>query len=110
MWAYVRAEVMAKVDLKLDWCSHAAAKYAVEHWHYSKTMPKSKLVKIGVWENAIFIGAVVFGVGATSDLVKRYALRMEEGCELVRVALSAHCSPVSRIISIFIKMLKPSFP
>ena len=23
-----------KPVLKLDWCSHAAAKYAVEHWHY----------------------------------------------------------------------------
>jgi hypothetical protein len=27
----------SKPVLKLDWCSHAAAKYAVEHWHYSGT-------------------------------------------------------------------------
>ena len=43
------------MNLHLDWCSHKAAKYAVEHWHYSKRMPKSKLVKIGVWENNVFV-------------------------------------------------------
>lgn len=100
---------MNKADLKLDWCSFAAAKYAVEHWHYSKTMPKSKIDKLGVWENGNFIGAVLFSVGATSDLVKRYGLKMTEGCELTRVALAAHVSSVSRIVSIAIRLLaKPS--
>lgn len=96
-------------ELKLDWCSHEAAKYAVEHWHYSKRMPKSKLAKIGVWENNKFIGAVIFGVGATSDLVKKYKLQHYEGCELVRVALTSHISHVSRINSIALKMLKKEF-
>jgi hypothetical protein len=58
--------------LYLDWCSHEAAKFAVEHWHYSKVIPKSKLAKIGVWEDGTFIGAIIFGVGATADLVKAY--------------------------------------
>lgn len=97
---------MSKVELKLDWCSHEAAKYAVEKWHYSHTMPKSKLVKIGVWEESKFIGAVVFGVGATGDLVKSYGLKSTQGCELVRVALYKHQTPVTRILSIAIKMLK----
>ena len=101
---------MTKPVLKLDWCSHEAAKYAVEKWHYSKRMPKSKLAKIGVWEDGRFIGAVIFGVGATSDLVKRYGLRAIEGCELVRVALTAHVSPVSRILAISLKILCKSFP
>lgn len=69
-------------------------------------MPKSKLVKIGVWEDNKFIGAVVFGVGATSDLVKSYGLKSTQGCELVRVALYKHQTPVTRILSIAIKMLK----
>lgn len=99
---------MNKVDLKLDWCSHDAAKYAVEKWHYSRCMPKSKLVKIGVWENNIFVGVVIFGVGATADLVKSYGLASTEGCELVRVALSKHQSPTSRIIAIAIKLLRKS--
>ena len=95
-----------KPTLKLDWCSHEAAKWAVEHWHYSGCMPKSKLAKVGVWEDGRFIGAVIFGVGATSDLVKGYGLKPTEGCELVRVALTTHETPVSRIVSIALKMLK----
>jgi hypothetical protein len=95
-----------KPVLKLDWCSYEAAKYAVEHWHYSGCMPKSKLAKIGVWESDKFIGAVIFGVGATSDLVKSYGLESTQGCELVRVALFNHQNTVSKIISICLKMLK----
>ena len=39
-----------KTILKLDWCSHDAALYAVKHWHYSKSLPCSKTARIGVWE------------------------------------------------------------
>ncbi len=98
------------MSLRLDWCSYEAAKYACEKWHYSKCVPKSKLVKIGVWENEIFIGSVIFGVGATHDLVKQYGLDAIEGCELVRVALNKHEYPVTKIISISIKMLKRANP
>lgn len=104
------ADMSSRPELRLDWCSHEAAKYAVEKWHYSKRMPKSKLAKIGVWENKVFVGVVIFGVGATSDLVKRYGLSDIEGCELVRVALRSHDSEVSRIIAIALKMIRKSFP
>lgn len=96
---------MSKADLKLDWCSHAAAKYAVEHWHYSKRMPKSKLAKIGVWEDSRFVGAVVFGVGATSGLVNPYGLHKTQGCELVRIALTVHRTPVTRIVAVAVRLL-----
>lgn len=99
-----------KPTLKLDWCSHEAAKYAVEHWHYSRCMPKSKLAKIGVWEDGKFIGAVIFGVGATADLVKSYGLESTQGCELVRVALTNHKSQVSKIVSVALKILKREMP
>lgn len=101
---------MGKVELRIDWATHEAAKYACEHWHYSKCIPKSKIAKIGVWESNIFIGVVLFGVGATSDLVKRYGLMPNEGCELVRVALRQHKTPVSRIVSIALKFLRDTFP
>lgn len=97
---------MAKVDLKLDWCSHAAAKYAVEKWHYSKTMPLGKLVKVGVWESNSFIGVILFARGNTPHLGASYGLTQIEVCELVRVALTAHITPVSRLITIALKMLK----
>lgn len=99
-----------RVHLQLDWCSHDAAKFAVEHWHYSHRMPKSKLAKIGVWENSKFIGTVIFGVGATAELVKRFGLTPQEGCELVRIALTKHQTPVSRIIAIALKMVTREFP
>ena len=100
----------SKSILKLDWCSHEAAKYAVMNWHYSKTMPVGKLVKIGVWENDKFVGAVIFGRGASPSLFKQFELKQTEGCELVRVALNNHKTPVSRIIRVAIKLLKKTSP
>jgi len=99
-----------KPQLKLDWCSHEAAKYAVEHWHYSKSMPAGKTTKVGVWEDGKFIGCIIFGWGTIKHLVGPYGLSMTEGCELTRVALNAHVTPVSRILSIAIKMLKKQSP
>ncbi len=100
----------SKPVLKIDWATHEAAKFACENWHYSKCIPKSKLAKIGVWEDGKFIGVVIFGVGATSDLVKQYGLQMQQGCELVRVALTKHKTQVSRIVSIALKFVKSQFP
>jgi len=100
----------SKPVLKIDWATHEAAKYACTNWHYSKCIPKSKLAKIGVWEDGRFIGVVIFGVGATADLVKQYGLKMEQGCELVRVALTKHKSAVTRIVSISLMMLRKQFP
>src|SRR5690349_20526593 len=97
-------------DLKLDWVSHEAAKYSVENWHYSKSLPPQPHVRVGVWENGTFIGVVLFSRGASSNLLKPYGLKMSEGCELTRVALNSHTAPVSRIISIAIKFLKRRSP
>lgn len=94
------------VDLKIDWATHEAAKYACENWHYSKCLPVGKLVKVGAWEAGQFIGAVIFGRGATPNLLKPYGLKQTEGCELVRVALTKHKTPVSKIMAIAIKFLK----
>lgn len=100
---------MSSPNLKIDWATHEAAKFACVNWHYSHVIPKSKLAKFGVWEDDKFIGAVIYGVGATADLVKAYGLESIEGCELVRVALTNHKTPVSRIIAITLKLLKTTF-
>ena len=101
---------MNKVELKMDWASHDAAKYACEKWHYSGCIPKSKLVKVGAWENGKFIGVVIFGMGATPNLCRPYKLNMDQACELVRIALTTHKTPVSKIMGIAIKFLKKSNP
>lgn len=96
--------------LRLDWCSHEAAKYAVEHWHYSGKLPVGKTVKVGAWEDDRFIGCVLFARGANCNLLKPYGLQQTEGAELARVALSEHRTPVSRIIRIALGMLKKQSP
>lgn len=99
-----------KVDLKLNWCSHKAAKYAVENWHYSKRMPVGKLVKIGVWENGNFIGVVIYGMGNNLHIGDFLGLEKSQICELVRVALTEHKSEVTKIVSISLKLLKKQSP
>jgi len=94
------------MSLRLDWATHQAAKFACENWHYSKSLPVPPLVKIGVWEENAFIGVVIFSRGANNNLLKPYGLTHYQGCELTRVALKKHKSPVSKIISIAIKLLK----
>lgn len=96
--------------LNLDWCSYEAARYAVERWHYSRAMPTPPLVKIGVWEAGRFIGCVLFGRGATQNLGSPYGLNTLEVCELVRIALREHTTPVSRIVRLALRMLARRSP
>jgi hypothetical protein len=98
------------MNLRLDWCSYDAAKYACEHWHYSGTIPTGKCNYVGVWEDGEFIGAIIFGLGASASLCKPYGLGVFEVCELVRVALRKHQTPVTRMIAIAIKMLRKKNP
>ena len=101
---------MSKTDLRIDWATHEAAKYAVENWHYSRVLPVPPLVKIGVWEYEKFIGAVIFSRGANNNLLKPFGLSQVEGCELTRVALTKHTSPVSRVVRLAIEFLKRNSP
>ncbi|BDZ68581.1 hypothetical protein [Methanobacterium ferruginis] len=98
------------VDLKVDFCSYEAAKHAVLHWHYSRSMPAGKLVKIGAWENGKFIGCVLFGRGANNHIGNPYNLKQNEVCELVRIALKNHQTNVTKIVSKSLKLLKKTNP
>jgi hypothetical protein len=98
------------MSLRLDWCSHEAAKYAVEKWHYSQSLPAPPLVKVGVWEYDKFIGCVLFSRGANNNIGSSYNLLQTEIAELTRVALASHVAPVSRIGAIAIKMLRSLAP
>lgn len=102
--------LVAKHELKIDWASHEAAKYACTNWHYSKCLPIGKLVKVGVWENEKYIGCVIYSRGTAKDLGTKYGLTQGECVELTRVALKSHEAPVSQILAISLKMLKKSNP
>jgi len=97
-------------ELRLDWCSYDAAKYACEQWHYSGCMPAGQTLKIGVWEGDTFTGVVIFSRGAAPNIGSPYDLSQTEVCELTRIALDDHETPVSRIISISLSLLKRRCP
>ncbi len=79
-------------------------------WHYSKRLPTGKANCIGVWEEDKFIGAVIFSLGASPYLGKRWKLPQQSVCELTRVALTAHRAPVSRIIAIAVRLVRRRNP
>ena len=91
-------------------CSHKAAKFAVEHWHYSERMPAGKLVRFGVWESGEFVGVVLFGRGAAIHIGSPYELDQTEVCELVRVAMRGHAVSVSRVVALSLRQLKREQP
>ena len=99
---------MGKAELRIDWATHEAAKYACENWHYSGCLPVGKLVKVGAWESGKFIGVMLFGRGANHNMPKPYGLKQDECVELTRVALTKHDTPVSKIMSLAMKFLKKS--
>jgi hypothetical protein len=80
-------------------------------WHYSRKMPKCKLVKIGVWEDGRFVGAVIYGLGANRHLASPFGLEPTEVCELVRVALGpGRRYPTSQVVAISLKLLRRQSP
>lgn len=91
-------------------CSQAAATHAVTRWHYSRTMPAGKLVRYGVWESDRYVGAVLFGWGASPYLGREYGLDQTQVCELVRVALRDHLTPVSQIVAVALRALSTANP
>lgn len=98
-------------DLRLDFCSHEAARHAVMRWHYSRKMPKAKLVKVGVWEDGRFVGAIVYGLGANRHLARPFGLKDTRAVELVRVALApGRQHPTSKCVAISLRMLRRQSP
>lgn len=87
-----------------------AARYAVEHWHYSRRMPVGAGQAYGVWEHDRYIGCVLFGRGASPHLGTRYGLSPYEVVELTRVALRGHETPVSRVVMLAVARLRASSP
>jgi len=98
------------MNLRLDWCSYNAAKWACEHYHYARRMVTGKTLKIGVWEDDNFIGCVIYGRGANNNALKKYGLDITEGGELMRVALKQHKASVTKILSISRKLLLKNSP
>lgn len=91
-------------------CEYGAARIAVERWHYSHVLPVGRLITFGVWEDGAFVGAVVYGRGSSAPLYKSWGLSQTEMCELVRVALTTHATPVSQIVAYTLRVLRETNP
>lgn len=91
-------------------CDHKAAKFAVEHWHYSRSMPTLPVIKLGCWENSLFIGAILFSRGANKNLGSFAGLTQYEVCELTRIALNKHIVNVTQLLKLGIAKLKVLTP
>lgn len=98
------------MTIEVNFCDRAAALYAVEKWHYSRTLPTDPLFRLGVWEDGRFIGAVVFSRGNTQRLGSPYGAGMSETCELSRVALDEHETPTTQILAEALRVLKERNP
>lgn len=97
-------------ELTVGWASVEATRIACLRWHYAEVMPTGKLVKIGAWEDGEFVGVVIFSRGASPFLGKRWDLDHTELCELTRVALREHRTPVTQIVAQGLRMLKETNP
>lgn len=91
-------------------CSHFMAKQAVGRWHYSRRLPSGEVHRFGVWESGVFIGVVLFGNGAAPRIADPFGLKQSEVMEMVRVALTSHQNPVTRIVAVAIRQLRHAFP
>jgi len=98
------------MSLRLDFCSREAAAFAVRAFHYSHSLGAGRLVCVGAWEAGAFVGAVIFGRGASSEIGSPFGLNQSEVCELVRVALGPHTAPTSRIVSVAVRLLRRLCP
>lgn len=99
-----------RAELRVDWADNKAAAFACTRWHYSKTFPPGTNNVLGVWEDGAFIGVVVFARGASRNLGERFGLEQTDCCELVRIALRAHQTPVTRILKFALRLLKQRNP
>jgi hypothetical protein len=97
-------------DFHCHWCSHAAGLFACRRWHYSRSLPAGKSVKVGCRESGRFIGVVIFSRGNTPHIGAPFGLPQDQVVELTRVALGVHDSPTSRIVAVALRLLRKQSP
>jgi hypothetical protein len=73
-------------------------------------MPSGRLVTIGAWEAGAFIGAVVFGRGASNGIGSPFKLEQSQVVELCRVALGPHQVPTSKVVALAVRLLRRQSP
>jgi hypothetical protein len=101
---------VSRPDLRLDFVGRDAVAFACHRWHYSGSVPASKVVGVGAVEGGRYVGCVTFSRGASSEIGSPFGLHQDEVCELTRVALGPHVAPTSRIVAIAVRLLRRQSP
>lgn len=94
------------IENKIQIATNAMIDFACKNYHYSQSVPCGRKVAYAVFEQNKFIGVIIYSLGANNNLAKCFNMVQGEVCELTRVALAKHQNPVSRYVSVTLKMLK----
>lgn len=105
----VTAPASPGAALWLEPCSRAVSLDAVKRWHYLGSMQAVTVDQFAVFEHGAFIGTIVYGSGPR-NMPLSVGVEPRRLCELARVALDKHSTPVSRIVAISLRLLRARKP
>lgn len=94
------------IEHKIIIANNKMIEFSCKNWHYSKSIPCGRKIAYAIFEENKFIGVIIYSLGANNNMAKSFNLVQGECIELTRVALNNHQNPVSRYLSITLKMLK----
>ena len=96
--------------MRLEKASSKAIKYACLNFHYAKAVPNVSLA-YSVFNNLNeWCGVVCFGLGATNNIAKPYALNQGQVIELVRMALNGKQQSTTKAMAIALRIIKKDAP
>lgn len=96
--------------MRLELASRKAVKYAVENWHYTKSVPNVGLAFAVFNNKKEFCGVICYGVGATANIARPYGLQQGQVVELLRVALNGKQEQTSKAVAQSLRLLKKKSP
>ena len=101
---------VTKPELLITYGTRESARYACLNYHYSKRVPAVNNCIFNVYEDGAFVGAILFGRGGNNNAARPFGLPSECVCELTRVALRAHITPVTKMLSVCLSKIKKDWP
>ena len=96
--------------MKLYIASPRAVEFACRYYHYAESIPAAALAYSVFNKKNEFCGVVVFGYGATPNIVRPYNKWQGQVAELVRVALNGKQESTSKALAVSLKLLKRDAP
>lgn len=90
--------------------THKAIKYACMNFHYSKTIPVTRVGFSVFNDKNEWCGVITYGGGAGSQMGAPYGLVQGQYLELTRMALNGKQESTSKAMAISIKLIKKLCP